>query len=81
MTQVCGAFAPLSRRKIAPGCVRTLSLCRSFQANRRERASMVRRSLDLSPRVQKVYAFIRQSASPHGPVPLANVALAVWGIM
>jgi hypothetical protein len=41
---------------------------------------MVRRSLDLSPRVQKVYAFVRQSASPHGPVPLVNVALAVWGI-
>jgi hypothetical protein len=81
MTQACRAFAPLSRRKIAPGCVRTLSLCRSFQTNRRERASMVRRSLDLSPRVQKVYAFVRQSASPHGPVPLANVALAVWGIM
>jgi hypothetical protein len=42
---------------------------------------MVRRSLDLSSRVQKVYAFVRQSASPHGLVPLANVALAVWGIM
>jgi hypothetical protein len=40
---------------------------------------MVRRSLDLSPRVQKVYAFIRQSASPHGPIPLANVALTAWG--
>jgi hypothetical protein len=81
MPQACRAFAPLSRRKIAPGCVRTLSFCRSFRTNRRERASMVRRSLDLSSRVQKVYAFVRQSASPHGLVPLANVALAVWGIM
>jgi hypothetical protein len=34
---------------------------------------MIRRSLDLSPPVQKVYAFVRQSASTHCPVPLANL--------
>jgi hypothetical protein len=33
---------------------------------------MIRRSLDLSPLVQKIYAFVRQSASTHRPVSLAN---------
>jgi hypothetical protein len=37
------------------------------------------RSLDLSRGVLKVYGFVRQTASSHWPVPLANKALIVRG--
>jgi hypothetical protein len=38
-------------------------------------------SLDLSHGVLKVYAFTRQTASSHCPIPLADVASIVWGII
>ena len=81
MTQVCGAFAPLSPRKIGNGCER-IDSARSKVLNnvsKREKASTDRRSLDLSRGVLKVYAFIRQTATSHCPISL-DVTLTARGI-
>jgi hypothetical protein len=42
---------------------------------------MVRAQLDLSHGAPEVYAFAKRTASWRRPVPLADVALIVWGII
>ena len=79
MIQACRGFAPSSSPKIGNGCERTDSIRSKVLKNvsKGEKALMSWRSLDLSRGVLKVYAFVRQTASSHCPVPLANKALIV----